>query len=131
MPVIPIDDPGAEDDPGSGRAQQLHRPLGDDTLHIELPFPTIVRGTDSSGARFELIGVLNRLSAGALSLRLARAVDVGGDLSVIIQLSISPEVPGPRVALRGVVQHVEPGADGSWGIALTFTRHRFLYTAPA
>jgi len=45
----------------------------------------------------------------------------------ILRLSISPpEVPAPRVAVRDVVLGVEPQGDGTWSVAVNFTRHRFL-----
>ena len=91
------------------------------------PFPVMVRGVDATGEAFEIHTVLDEFSATSLYVRLERRVEPGTKLFAIVRLSTSPpEVPGPCVAVRGVVLRTEPQPDGLWGIAVRFTRHRFL-----
>jgi len=112
----PPDNPS---EPSDGESRRLER--------IYEPFPVIVRSVDASGERFEIHTVLSKFSASYLYVRLERRVDPGTKLFAVVRLSTSePELPAPRVAVRGVVTHTEPQPDGTWGVAVRFTRHRFL-----
>jgi PilZ domain len=87
----------------------------------------MVRGVDVSGEAFEIHTVLDNFSASGLYVRLQRRVDPGMKLFAIVRVSASgPEVPAPRVAVRGVVLRTEPQPNGTWGVAIRFTRYRFL-----
>lgn len=99
------------------------------TPRIEVPFPATVRGVDAAGEPFELEATLDNLSACGLYLRLERCVKQRAQLFVVVWLSTAPmlSVPAPRVALYGVVLRAEPHAGGTYGLALSFIRHRFLY----
>jgi hypothetical protein len=99
------------------------------TPRIEIPFPTTVRGVDAASEPFELEAALANLSACGLYLRLERRVELGKRLFIVVRLSLAPThtVPAPRVALHGMVLRTEPHADGMYGLALLFRRHRFLY----
>ena len=91
------------------------------------PFPVTIRSVDVSGKAFEVHTVLDDFSASGFRLRLERQVERGAKVFAIVRLSTSaPEVPAPRVAVRGIVLTVEPQSDGMWRVAVTFTRHRFL-----
>ncbi len=100
---------------------------------IVMPFPATVRGIDVTGKPFEVDTVLDNFSACGLYLRLARPVEQGRQLFVVVRLSLAPAhaVPAPRVALHGVVLRVKPQPDSMYGLALSFARHRFLYAVPA
>lgn len=101
-------------------------------IRVSLPFPAVVRGIDTSGMRFTRRTVLGNLSACGLYMRLDCAVAVGSRLFVIVRLSLersAESAPGPGVALYGDVVRVEPQPDGTYGVALQFYRHRFLYEA--
>jgi hypothetical protein len=100
-------------------------------VRIAMPFPAIVRGMDQTGDRFTLDAVLDNLSSTGLYLRLAQPVERGATLFVVVRLAIAPahQVPAACVAVRGVVLRAEPQPDGTGGIAVMFTRHRFLYAA--
>ena|SRR5215813_429841 len=112
----PSDNPS---EPSDGESRRLER--------IYEPFPVIVRSVDASGERFEIHTILSNFSASYLYVRLERRVDPGTKLFAVVRLSTSePELPAPRVAVRGVVTHTEPQPDGTWGVAVRFTRHRFL-----
>src|SRR5215475_8926063 len=94
-------------EPSDGESRRLER--------IYEPFPVIVRSVDASGERFEIHTVLSNFSASHLYVRLERRVDPGTKLFALVRLSTSePELPAPRVAVRGVVVSVEPRYDGTW-----------------
>jgi hypothetical protein len=94
---------------------------------IHEPLPVVVRAADANGEAFELHIVLDNFSAGGLYLRLERRLEPGTKVFAVARLSTAPpEVPAPRVAIRGVVLRSEPQPDGTFGIAVRFTRHRFL-----
>ena len=92
------------------------------------PFPAKVRGVDTNGEPFRIETVIDNLSTGGVYLRLAQPVEQGAKLFIMIRLSTakSDEMPAPRVAARGVVLRAEPQPDGVYGLAIAFTRHRFL-----
>ena len=86
-----------------------------------------IRSVDARGEAFEIQTVLDNFSASSFRVRLQRHVKRGAKVFAIVRLSTSPpELPAPRVAVRGVVLGVEPQDDGTWSIAVNFTRHRFL-----
>lgn len=95
---------------------------------LDTPFPVTVRGMDTSEQAFEIHTVLENLSSGGLYLRLPRRLEPGAKLSAVVRLSTAAdqEAPAPRVAVQGVVLRVEPKLDGGTGVAVRFTRHRFL-----
>lgn len=91
------------------------------------PFPVTIRSVDASGEAFRSHTVLDNFSATGFNVRLDRCVERGAKVFAIVRLSTSaPEVPAPRVAVRGLVLGVEPQLDGTLRIAVNFTRHRFL-----
>lgn len=98
-------------------------------LRIEMPFPALVRGVDVHQQAFEEQTVLDNLSASGLSLRLTRCVELGASLFVVLRLGVQPDAPAPRVALRGVIQRVEPNHDATCTLAVVFSRYRFLYAS--
>jgi hypothetical protein len=100
-------------------------------VRIAMPFPAIVRGIDQTGDRFTLDAVLDNLSSTGLYLRLAQPVERGATLFVLVRLAIAPahQVRAACVAVQGVVLRAEPQPDDTCGIAVVFTRHRFLYAA--
>jgi hypothetical protein len=102
---------------------------GRDILWIAMPFPAVIRGVDTSGDRFEVSAVLDTLSTGGLYVRLGRPVQTGATVFVVVRLSIRPDpaAPAPSIAARGWVARVQQQADRTYGIAVAFTRHRFLY----
>ncbi len=101
-------------------------------LRLAMPFPSLVRSVGARRDRFEMQGVLDDLSSCSLNLRLARPVELGARLFLVVRLStrLALDVPAPLVALQGVVLRTEQRSDVSYGIVVLFTRHRFLYTHP-
>jgi len=72
--------------------------------------------------------VLADCSAGGLSLRLPWRVAVGVKLCMVVCLTTDPcaWTAALCVAVRGVVWRVEPRPDGTYGMGVAFTHHRFL-----
>lgn len=97
-------------------------------LWLEAPFPVTVRGVDTDGNAFQVQTVLDHLGARGFSVRLTRCVQPGTKLFAVICLShpTALNAPGPRVAVRGVVQGTSLARDGQYGVQVQFTRHRFL-----
>jgi hypothetical protein len=98
-------------------------------VRVTLPFPAIVRGMDATGQRFTIRTTLESLSACGLYLRLPRMVRAGSSLFIVVHLSTAPlDAPALRVAVRGLVVRADQVGDGRSSIAVTFDRHRLLYT---
>jgi len=98
------------------------------TPRIATPFPATVRGVDQAGDRFTIDTVLDNFSAAGLCLRLVRPIELGATMFVVVRFTVAPAamLAAPGVAARAVVVWVEP-QPGAWGIAIKFTRQRFLY----
>jgi hypothetical protein len=91
-------------------------------------FPVKVRGVDASGEAFELDATIDNLSAGGLYMRLTRRMEANGRLFIVIHLSaaFTDKISAPRIAVRGRVVRAEQQSSGTYGLAIAFTRHRFL-----
>ena len=98
--------------------------------HIEVPFPVILRGIDTTGDRFELHGVLDCFSSRDLSLRIARALTLGSQLFACVSLSLAADYQhtATRVVMLGTVRQSAPIGGPCWRVVITFDRHRFLHT---
>jgi hypothetical protein len=91
------------------------------------PFLVTIRNVDSSGEPFESHTILDNFSATGFYGWLERRIKPGTKLCAIVHASTSSrKVPAPRVVVRGVVLPAEPQPDAMWGIAVRFSRHRFL-----
>jgi c-di-GMP-binding flagellar brake protein YcgR len=95
---------------------------------IDIPFPAKVRGVDANGEAFEIDSLLDNFSAGGLYLRLARRLDQGAELLVLVQLPAASagEAGASKIEARGVILRAEPQADGACGVAVGFTNHKFV-----
>lgn len=100
-------------------------------IRIEEPFPALIRRRVDGNLMFTEEATVDNLSAYGLYLRLGHSVEVGDILFIVVRLSLDTtgQQPSPRVATRGVVLRAEPQADGRCGVAVMFTRHRFLFTS--
>ena len=87
------------------------------------PFRVRVRGRDAAGKMFKVTTFLDNIGEGGLYVRLDRKVAGGAPLSLFVGFSPSR---GPRLCARGVVLRSEPLPGGLCGVAVLFTRHRFL-----
>jgi hypothetical protein len=87
-----------------------------------------VRGVDASGQAFDEHTTLDNLSAGGSYMQMARFIEPGVRLFIILELSSISASPTSalRVAALGEVKRVERRSNGLWGVGVTFKRHRFL-----
>ena len=94
---------------------------------IDLPFRAKVQGVDQRGESFEIETALDNFSAGGLYLRLAREVNPGAQLRIFVRLPTASENAGAwQIATDGVVLRAAKQQDGGCGLAVQFTKHRFL-----
>jgi len=95
---------------------------------IHKPFFANVRGTDANGESFKANTFLDNISGDGLYMHLARRVNEGTKLLMVVNLStfLTADWRGPRVAIRGVVVRAEPQRNDLCGLAVRFTRYRFL-----
>jgi hypothetical protein len=114
---------------GSHDPSHEPQPNGCDAQPPQLddPLPILVRGVDVRGEAFAVETVVEHFSAHEFSVRLPDCLESGAKLFAVVRLSLAPpEVPAARVAVRGVVRHVDPLPDGRWDTAVRITQHRFL-----
>lgn len=83
-------------------------------------FHAQVRGVDSSGATFHTRTVVDNFGATEFDLSLARRVEEGRRLLVVI------DIHEATVALHGNVSRAVSQADGSHRMTVAVTHHRFL-----
>ncbi|HEX7175530.1 MAG TPA: PilZ domain-containing protein [Pyrinomonadaceae bacterium] len=92
-------------------------------------FHVRVRGTDAAGKKFKVTTVLENISEGGLYVLLDRRVEGGAPLSFFVSFSTLPQGEAknaPRLCARGHVLRAEAQPDGLCGVAVSFTRHRFV-----
>jgi hypothetical protein len=97
---------------------------------IATPFPATLRGMNQAGDWVRIDTVLDNFSATGLYLRLGLPIEPGATTFVVVRFTVAPAAKpvAPGVAARGVVVWAEQ-QPGAWGIAIKFTRRRFLYAA--
>ena len=96
---------------------------------VSEPFHLRVRGRDWAGNQFKLYAVIDNIGAGGLYLRLPHAVMTGAKLCVIVRFSTQRFDDAGSVsclAATGTVLRAERQADGRCGVALKFSRYRFI-----
>ena len=95
---------------------------------IHTPFPTVVRGTDSSGKFFRSQTAVDNISTDGLYLRLMPCLEPGTRLSVLIHISNSQIASQKtfRLQLEGEVLRVEPKPGGSCGVAMLIKHKKFV-----
>ena len=93
---------------------------------ISTPFPTRVRGMDSSGEAFEAECVLDNFSSGGLYIRLTQSVMEQAKLELLIRMVRAGNTLAPTVEAQGVVLRAEAKPGGILGLAVKLTHHRFM-----
>jgi c-di-GMP-binding flagellar brake protein YcgR len=93
---------------------------------ISNPFRVAVRSVNAEGEAFTSETVLDNLSAGGMYVRIPELVEYGTKVFSVIHLSKDADhLKGSRVAFRGVAVRADRGLR-VYGLAVTFTHHRFL-----
>ena len=85
--------------------------------------PVRVWGIDSEGEMVSLDCRLDNLSSSGLFLRMPCKIKLRSQISLVVRLLNGS---GAMAAIRGKVLRDEPQLDGSRGIAVRITEHRFL-----
>ena len=93
---------------------------------IKVDLPAVVRGLDERSECFEQRTHLCNLSVSGLYLRPLRGVKPGAGLFIYFHFLTPSHEPGLAVAALAIVQRVEPGTQGSGGVAVGFHRYRCL-----
>ncbi len=107
---------------------------------IYAPFPARVSGADVDGKSFEIVTVVDNLSANSLYLRLMPCVERGARLSIVIELAAGRGIRqvnagidaaandsrSPRIAIKGRIVRVDEKAGGACGVAVFFEEYEFL-----
>jgi PilZ domain-containing protein len=98
------------------------------SLRASVHYHGRVRTVDVNGDKFKTDVTVDNMSAGGLYLRLPREVRQGSQTCVALRLSTDLADVSRKsvVAMRGVALRGEPKSDGTWGIAVAFTRYRVL-----
>ena len=92
-------------------------------------FSVRVKGRDAAGNRFKMVTLLENIGGGGLYVLLDRRVEGGAPLSFFVSFSTLPlgeSMSAPRLCARGRVLRAEAQPDGLFGVAVSFTRHRFV-----
>jgi hypothetical protein len=92
------------------------------------PFPTTVEGMYANGQTFKSQTGLDNFGAGGVYLRLARHVEPGTELEMVIRLSTNPNnrTDVASVVMHGVVLRVESLPYETCGVAVSSMRYHFL-----
>lgn len=88
-----------------------------------------VKGRDAAGDRFRVTTFLENICEGGLYVLLDRKVEGGAPLSFFVSFTTLPageSVNAPRLCARGRVVRAEAQPGGLCGVAVSFTRHRFV-----
>jgi hypothetical protein len=93
---------------------------------IEVPFPVLLRGKDTTGDRFELHSVLDSFSNHDLSLRIDRPLAVDSQLLACVSLSVGQDRRHRAVAMLGRVRCTTHLGGGYWRVSIAYDRHRFV-----
>jgi hypothetical protein len=94
---------------------------------IKCDYPAIIRGIDVTGTKYLNHAKLDNLSASGLYMLANNYVENGSKLSVTILLSNSSvDDEAPKLSTNGIVVRTEPQTNGLFGIAVKFTKYRFM-----
>ena len=92
---------------------------------ISESFPAKMRGVAAGGQTLSESCVVDNMSATGLYARCQHAISLGTDLEVVVQLFVEGET-GSTVETTGKAIRVERLRDGSHGVAMVISRHKFL-----
>ena len=87
-------------------------------------FPVQVSGVDADGRDFRIHTVVDNLSAGGLYMQLARRVEAGSRVEVVIRYS--NEEPSACIVAGGIIRRVEECPHGLCGVGVEFIRYQFM-----
>jgi hypothetical protein len=81
---------------------------------------------DTDGKAWKEDALVDNVSAGGLYLKIHHALPKDSTISIAVRLSITPprKFSVLRLGARGVVLRTDPQDDGTYGVALEFSRRR-------
>ena len=85
--------------------------------------PARIWGIDNDGEIISLDTQVDNISSSGLFLRISSQLKISSQISLVVRLMNGS---GIMAAIRGKVLRDEPQLDGSRGIAVVITEHRFL-----
>ena len=100
-----------------GKRERRRKPRLTDSL------PARVWGIDSEGEMVSLDCRLDNLSSSGLFVKVPCRIKLRSQISLVVRLL---DGSGSMAAIKGKVLRDEPQLDGSRGIAVRITEHRFL-----
>jgi hypothetical protein len=92
---------------------------------ISEPFPARIWGIDSGDLPFNVDSVVDNISSSGVYLKTPRAVDIGSEVKLIVHFLSGP-TSGVTASLQGRVLRSELQDDGTHGLAIEVSKHRFL-----
>ena len=92
---------------------------------IKEPFPARIWGVDSGDLPFNADAVVDNISSSGLYLKTPISVSAGREVKLIVHLLNGP-ASGVTASVQGRVLRNDLQADGTSGLAITITKHRFL-----
>jgi len=92
---------------------------------IVQPFPTKVRGKDSTGEIFEIDCAVDNISSSGVYLRLPVQVESGAQLELVTKFE-NGHGTGATARLACQVLRNEPHANGLYGLAMAIEKYKFL-----
>jgi len=98
------------------------------SARVSVPYTVRLRGIDSGGQEFKEETQMDNLSIGGLYVQTTQRPEHGMSLSLSARLSVAPagQDSAVRLAARGTVVRVVPQPEGTYGVAVQFTRRRIL-----
>jgi len=98
------------------------------STRVKVPYHARLSGVDATGRVFKEETVLDDLSVGGVHMRVKRSMPIGASVTISVRLSMAPETEtlSLRLAARGTVRRLESQPDGTFGVAVEFTRRRIL-----
>ena len=93
---------------------------------VNVPYTVQVTGVDAMGKSFKVETRMENLCTGGMYALFGRNLRNGSSVSVSVRLSTAPvvQVAAVRLSARGRVLRVETQPNGTFGIAVQFTRRQ-------
>ena len=110
---------GEATDVGARTQERRHK------ARISEPFPARIWGIDSGDLPFNVDSVVDNISSSGVYLKTPRAVDIGSEVKLIVHFLSGP-TSGVTASLQGRVLRSELQDDGTHGLAIEVSKHRFL-----
>jgi hypothetical protein len=92
---------------------------------ISEKFAAKAKGVDVNGKQFSVPCTVENISASGVYLKCEEALVPGSELKLQVHFFVEGDT-GSTIEARGPVVRIEPLIDGSVGLAIEISQHRFL-----